>query len=331
MPESSQTILVTGAAGFIGSHLAQALLRRGDRVIGFDNFDLFYDVAFKHRNLGDVTKTAPDRFTFIEGDLCDAAALSDLFTTHRPSGVFHLAAKAGVRPSLNDPAGYMRANVMGTTMLLDAAKEAMPLGCSRMVIASSSSVYGNNKVVPFSEEHDVSGPISPYAASKRACELIAHTHAHLTKMPTACLRFFTVFGPRQRPDLAIRLFLRLASKGEALPMHGSTESSRDYTFVDDIVTGALAAYDRIPDFGYRIWNLGGSSPVTLAELVDTIAITTDKKIIVDHRPARPGDVERTYADLTRSSAELTYRPTTLFRDGVRAQWEWMKQIEEVSE
>lgn len=329
MPDSPKTILVTGAAGFIASHLSQALLRRGDRVVGFDNLDPFYDVSSKRRNLEEVRATAPDRFTFVQGDLCDPAALADLFAAHRPAGVFHLAAKAGVRPSLGDPAGYMRANVMGTTILLDAAREAMPLGCSRFVMASSSSVYGNNKVVPFSEEHDVSGPISPYAASKRACELIAHTHAHLTRMPTACLRFFTVFGPRQRPDLAIRLFLRLASRGEAIPMHGSTESSRDYTFVDDIVAGALAAYDRIPALGYRIWNLGGSSPVTLGELVDTIATTTGKKVNVDHRPARPGDVERTYADLSRSAAELGYRPTTHFREGVRRQWEWMKSVGDV--
>jgi len=326
MPESSQAVLVTGVAGFIGSHVAQALLRRGDRVIGLDNFDPYYDRASKQRNLDEVTGTAPGRFSFIYGDLCDADAMRNLFTTLRPAGIIHLAAKAGVRPSLSDPLGYMRANVMGTTTLLDAARDALPLGCTRVVLASSSSVYGNNRIVPFSESHDVSGPISPYAASKRACELIAHTHAHLTGMPTACLRFFTVFGPRQRPDLAIRMFLRLASKGEAIPMHGSTESSRDYTFVDDIVAGTLSAYDRIPTYGYRIWNLGGSSPVTLAEMVDTIAETTGREVRVDHRAARPGDVERTYADLTRSKAELGYGPTTRFRDGVRKQWDWMKQI-----
>jgi len=349
MSETNQTIFLTGAAGFIGSHVAEALLRRGDRVIGYDNFDPFYDEASKRRNLEEVRATAAgvkaqhpgSGFEFVQGDICDAEALRAAFRAHRPTGVIHLAAKAGVRPSLADPMGYMRTNVLGTTAVLEAAREAMPGGgggggggkgdgrCTRIAMASSSSVYGNNTIVPFSEEHDVSGPISPYAASKRACELIAHTHAHLTGMPTACLRFFTVYGPRQRPDLAIRLFLRLAAKGDPIQMYGTGDSSRDYTFVEDIVRGAIAAYDRIPEHGYRIWNIGGSQPMSLSDMIGIIGDAVGRKVNVEHRPARPGDVQRTYADVRRSAAELGYKARTPFAEGVKRQYEWMQRVGDV--
>ncbi len=189
-------------------------------------------------------------------------------------------------------------------------------------MASSSSVYGNSPTAPFSETQDVSNPISPYAATKKACELIAHTHWHLTKMPTACLRFFTVFGPRQRPDLAISMFLRRISQGETIPLYGEG-TSRDYTFIADIVAGVLASYDRIDRHGYRVWNLGGSSPISLEDMVATIAKVVGRKPVIERGPMQPGDVQHTWADLTRSTAELGFKPTTSFEEGVRKQWEAM--------
>lgn len=324
MSSKAQPVLVTGAAGFIGSHVCEALLARGTHVVGVDNFDPFYDVNIKARNVAEVERVAagsPGSFELVRADICDAQAINALFERARPEGVIHLAAKAGVRPSIADPVGYSRANVLGTSVLLEAAKRA---GVSRFVMASSSSVYGNNPRTPFAEDHDVSFPVSPYAATKRGCELIAHAHWHLTRMPTACLRFFTVFGPRQRPDLAIANFLRLVSRGDDVPMYGDGASSRDYTFVDDVVRGVLASYDRIGAHGYRIWNLGGSSPVPLAEMIATIGRVVGRQPRVKHLPMQPGDVERTWADLTRSAAELDYRPRTPFEEGVRRQWDWFK-------
>ena len=247
------TILVTGAAGFIGSHISQALLARGQRVVGLDNFDPFYPRAAKEHNLQEIGAASPVGFELVEGDICDAPLVRSILARMRPAGIIHLAAKAGVRPSIADPAGYSRANVLGTSVLLEEARRA---GVDRFIMASSSSVYGNAPKVPFSETDDVGQPISPYAATKRSCELLAHAHWHLTKMPTACLRFFTVFGPRQRPDLAISLFLGRISRGEEIEVFGDGASSRDYTFIGDIVQGVIAAYDRIDHVGYRIWNLG---------------------------------------------------------------------------
>lgn len=325
MPDSSERILLTGAAGFIGSHTAERLLAAGCTVIGVDNLDGFYDPAIKRRNLAEIGRhDGAARFTCIEADLCDAAAMARVFDEHKPTGVIHLAARAGVRPSIEQPALYAHVNVEGTTVMLEAARRTK--GCSRFVMASSSSVYGNNPKVPFSESDDVNAPISPYAATKRSCELIAHTYAHLYKLPVASLRFFTVFGPRQRPDLAIGKFIRLISAGESIPFFGDGSTSRDYTFIQDIVTGVVAAYDRIPDHGYRIWNLGGSDPVTLREMVDTIGRVVGKTPILDRQPLQPGDVERTFADLSRSTAELSFRPTTSFQDGVRTQWDWFRNL-----
>jgi UDP-glucuronate 4-epimerase len=195
---------------------------------------------------------------------------------------------------------------------------------SRVVLASSSSVYGNHPTVPFNEGLDVNQPISPYAASKRAGEIFAYTHFHLTKMPTACLRFFTVFGPRQRPDLAIHSFLRKISEGQTIQMFGDGSTSRDYTFVHDIVSGVLAAYDRIPEYGYRIWNLGGNSPHSLRELIQTIERVVGKTAQIEQKPMQPGDVERTYADISLVQKELGFEPTTSLEEGIARQWEWMQ-------
>lgn len=319
-------VVITGAAGFIGSHVAQAVLAQGGSVVGIDSLDPFYPEALKRANLAEIANgPGGERFAFREADICDQDAVRD--ACEGAHGVIHLAAKAGVRPSIADPAGYARANVLGTQAVLAAAHDA---GCERVVCASSSSVYGNNTKTPFSETDAVEHPISPYAATKRSCELIGHTHHHLTGQPVAMLRFFTVFGPRQRPDLAIRLFLDRVSRGEAIRMFGDGTTSRDYTFIGDIVAGVLASYERIGAHGYRVWNLGGDHPKTLAELIETVGEVVGREPIVNREPMQPGDVERTWADLSRSRSELGYAPTTSVREGIERQWAWMRSAQGVS-
>jgi nucleoside-diphosphate-sugar epimerase len=317
---ASGPILVTGAAGFIGSHVVAALARRGVPIVGLDNFDPYYERAIKLRNAHEVS--LGDRWPLLEIDICDDDAMRRAFDEHKPVGVIHLAGKAGVRPSIADPAGYMHTNVTGTARVLTHAHR---VGCSRVVVASSSSVYGNCKVSPFSEELDVSTPISPYAASKRACELLAHTHVHLTRQPVACLRFFTVYGPRQRPDLAISGFMQRISKGQPIAMFGDGTTARDYTFVDDIVQGVLSAYDAIPAHGFRVWNLGNNKPVSLRDMITAIERVVGTAAKIDHKPMQPGDVELTCADISRSQRELNYTPRTTFAEGLAKQWGWMRE------
>lgn len=321
MQLENERILVTGSAGFIGSHVAERLLSNGAAVIGVDNFDPYYDVARKQQNHTDLSASFADRFVACEMDITDQSGLERLMRDHQATGVIHLAAKAGVRPSIANPTGYAIANVVGTQSVLSAASAC---GCSRVVCASSSSVYGNNEKTPFSETDSVEHPISPYAATKRACELIAHSHHHITGMPTAMLRFFTVFGPKQRPDLAISLFLKMIAHGETIKKFGDGSSSRDYTYIDDIVTGVLSAYERISDYGYRIWNLGGDHPTTLNELIVIIEGIVGQKAIIEQLGMQAGDVDRTWADLTRSKPELGYAPTTSIKDGIASQFVWMK-------
>lgn len=314
-------VVVTGAAGFIGSHTAEALVRLGCDVVGVDNFDPYYPRAMKDANVESIHRVAADAsgsFEFVEADFCDASAVARALDGS--SAVVHLGAKAGVRPSIEDPPGYARANVLGTSVVLDAAHKA---GCDRVIVASSSSVYGNASEVPFSEAAETRSPISPYAATKRSCELLGSTHHHLTGQPVSMLRFFTVFGPRQRPDLAIRLFLDRVSKGEPITMFGDGSTSRDYTYVDDIVAGVLAAIEKTPEHGYRIWNLGGDHPATLTELIETIGEVVGREPVIERAPMQPGDVNRTWADLTRSRAELGYSPKTSLREGIEKQWAWM--------
>ncbi len=321
----SGPIIVTGAAGFIGSHLCERLLAMGRRVVGVDNFDPFYDPAIKRTNIAEIRRSAERlraSFELVEFDLAETAPTRALFERVKPEGVIHLAAKAGVRPSIADPAAYARANVVATAVVLEESRRA---GASRVVVASSSSVYGNASRVPFSEDDPVNEPVSPYAATKRANELQCHTHWHLTKMPTACLRFFTVYGPRQRPDLAISTFLGKISRREDISVFGDGSSSRDYTYIDDIVSGVVASYERIDQHGYRVWNLGGSAPVRLDEMLATISRVVGHEPKITRLPMQPGDVMRTWADLTRSTRELGYSPTTGFEDGVRKQWEWMRK------
>ncbi|MEL6329971.1 MAG: NAD-dependent epimerase/dehydratase family protein [Planctomycetota bacterium] len=320
----TQRIILTGAAGFIGSHTGEALLARGCDVLGLDNFDPFYNRALKEQNVAACHAAAErhgSRFEMREVDLADDAALRSQAEWFDADGIIHLAAKAGVRPSRLDPEGYARANVVGTTNVLELASQ---LGVHRVVAASSSSVYGDTSPVPFSESRPADEPISPYAATKRACELIGYTHHHLTGRPVAMLRFFTVYGPRQRPDLAINLFLRKIAAGEPIQMFGDGSTSRDYTYIDDIVAGVLAAYDRIDAHGYRVWNLGGSSPVRLDELIGAVGETVGREPQVVQKPIPPGDVRRTWADLDRSGAELGFEPGTALADGLARQWAWMR-------
>lgn len=319
-------ILVTGGAGFIGSHLCERLLTSGHDLIALDNFSDFYDPALKRKNIEAVAKTASasgQDFILCEGDIRDAEFIAAIFSQERPEAVIHLAAAAGVRPSILNPLLYEAVNVRGTMNLLDAAKDA---GVRPFVFASSSSVYGNNPKVPFSESDPVDNPISPYAATKKAGELVCHTYHHLYRMNIACLRFFTVYGPRQRPDLAINKFTKLIDEGKTIPFYGDGTTSRDYTFVDDIVDGVekVLAWVCSDEYRYDIFNLGGSRPVELRRLVEIIEQEVGKSARLEMLPLQPGDVARTYADLTKSTAILGYRPATTIEEGVRAFVEWYR-------
>jgi UDP-glucuronate 4-epimerase len=313
-------ILITGAAGFIGSHLAERLCARGDEVVGIDNFDPFYGRAVKEANLA-VLRRGP-RFSLVEGDIRDAAALERAFAQRRPDLVVHLAALAGVRPSLADPARYADVNVTGTQRVIDAAAAH---GVRRLVFASSSSVYGLDSEPPFKESDPCLKPVSPYASTKRAGELLLFTAHHLNALDVTCLRFFTVFGPRQRPDLAIHKFARLIAAGQPIELYGDGSSSRDYTFIDDIVDGVVAAVDEAAGAapGYRIYNLGGSRTTTLLQLVDLLGKALGKTPRVEWRPEQPGDMQRTLADLTLATRALGYAPHVTMDDGIRRFVDWL--------
>ncbi|TVQ63165.1 MAG: NAD-dependent epimerase/dehydratase family protein [Phycisphaerales bacterium] len=324
MPDQPTTC-ITGIAGFIGSHLAERLLADGHRVVGIDNYCDFYDPRVKHGRVRHLRELA-DRHGWAlgdirEADIRDREAVFDLFRAARPDRVVHIAAMAGVRPSIENPKLYTEVNLDGTVNVLDAAVEA---GVQKLAFASSSSVYGNNPKVPFAETDAVDHPISPYAATKKAGELYCHAYAHLHALPIACLRFFTVFGPRQRPDLAISKFMRMIDAGEPIPVFGDGSTSRDYTYIDDIVTGITQALDAIgTEHRYRVWNLGGSSPVTLAELIAAIERAVGKKAVIERKAMQPGDVERTFADISRSRAEIGYEPKNTLAEGLAQQWAWL--------
>jgi len=312
-------ILVTGAAGFIGSHAAERLLAEGHEVVGLDNFDPFYERTLKEANLQTLRPQA--RFVFTETDIRDSASVDHLLVHRGPfDAILHLAAKAGVRPSIGDPLAYEQVNLAGTVNLLQAVVRANR--ATRFVFASSSSVYGNNPKVPFSETDRVDHPISPYAATKKAGELICHAYHHIHGLPVFCLRFFTVYGPRQRPDLAISRFARLILQGKPIQVYGDGTSSRDYTYIDDIIAGTLSALECCR--GYDIINLGSNRPVTLEETVATVAEACGRKPEVEHLPMQPGDVERTFADVEKAARLLDYNPRTLFSEGVRRQVKWLR-------
>lgn len=310
--------LVTGGAGFIGSHLLQALLARGQRVVCLDNFDPFYPRACKERNLAEVG--ASPALTLVEGDICDAALVGQLMAEHQPDVVYHLAAKAGVRPSLVAPLDYIETNVSGTVNLLKAATEA---GVRRFVFASSSSVYGAGNTLPFSEDQDVLRPLSPYAASKVAAEALCHTYHHLHGLPVVLLRFFTVYGPRQRPDLAINKFVRLMLGNESIPVFGDGSSSRDYTFVGDIVRGLLLAAES--ELNYETINLGNSSPVSLGELIAAVEQAVGRPARIERLPEQAGDMPHTYANVAKAERLLGWRPEVSLAEGLAQFVEWHKR------
>lgn len=314
----SQKVLLTGAAGFIGSHVAEALLARGDEVVGLDNFEACYSPDVKRRNV--QAALAHSCYTAIEGDLRSAAIVERAFGEGPFDAVIHLAARAGVLPSLLDPAGYSEANVSATALLLDAAHGQ---GVGHFVFASSSSVYGARRAAPFRESDPVDEPASPYAATKRAGELLARTFHQLYGLPVTCLRFFTVYGPRQRPDMAVHRFTRLIDEGQEVKVYGDGHSERDYTFVDDVVDGVLRALDR--PRGYRVYNLGTNRTVPLMSLVDLISERLDRTPRIVRLPDQPGDVPLTYADITLARTELGYEPATKLEDGIAAFIDWYRK------
>lgn len=309
--------LVTGASGFIGSHLVERLLRQGGEVIGIDNFDPFYPRRVKEDNLH-AAREQPG-FHFVEADLRQAGQVRRVLEEYQPAQVVHLAAKAGVRPSIADPAAYVETNIAGTLNLL-AACEGIPI--QHFVFASSSSVYGEAAAVPFAEDGCTDRSESPYAATKKAGEALCFVYHRLLRMPVTCLRFFTVYGPRQRPDLAIHKFVRLIEEGKPIPFYGDGSTSRDYTYVDDTVDGVLAAL-RNPA-GYEIYNLGNSHPVSLREMVRTIESKLGKHALLDRQPEQPGDVRLTYADTRKARERLGYAPAVSFDDGIERFVHWYR-------
>lgn len=315
---SAGHVLVTGAAGFIGSWVVERLLGRGDRVTGVDSFDLFYDPKIKRRNL-EIARGS-ERFELIEGDIRDDALWDRLLGGQPIDAIVHLAARAGVRPSIEQAALYADVNVRGTTLVFEAARRH---GVGKVVYASSSSVYGGNRKVPFAEEDSVDHPVSPYAATKKATEVIAHTYHHLYGMDAIGLRYFTVYGPRQRPEMAIHKFTRMIAAGEEIPVFGDGSSRRDYTYVDDIVDGTVAALDRAS--GYRVFNLGESRTTTLSDLVGMLSSTLGRQARVKRLPDQPGDVPVTYADVSRARKELGYDPGVGMGEGLERFVQWFEQ------
>ncbi len=309
-------VLVTGGAGFIGSHVCEALLRGGQEVVALDCFDDFYDPTVKRRNLSAAMSNS--RFSLVEGDIRRPDDVRRAFG-RGVDIVVHLAARAGVRQSIEMPLLYQDVNVGGTMVLLEACRKA---GSRRFIFGSSSSVYGNNAKVPFSENDPVDAPISPYAATKRAGEILSYTYHHLYGIPVTCLRFFTVYGPRQRPDLAIHKFVRLMEVGMAIPMFGDGSMARDYTYIDDIVQGVLRAVESCN--GYHVFNLGGSSPVSLCDLIAHIEAAVGRRAIIERLPLQPGDVQRTFADVTLARRDLGFRPTVDLSTGLARFVEWFR-------
>lgn len=311
-------VLITGAAGFIGSHLADTLLARGDEVHGVDNFNTYYDPAIKRRNLAQAFTM--NRFSLSEIDICDEAALREAFASFRPEVVVHLAARAGVRPSLQDPNLYHRVNIIGGQHILDACREYKP---SHLVFASSSSVYGGSKDVPFVETDPVMTPVSPYAATKRMNELQAHVYQHIYGVRTTMLRFFTVYGPRQRPDMAIHKFTKMILEGEPIPMFGDGSTYRDYTYIDDIVDGVVRCVDT--PFRYEIFNLGESHITSLRKLITLIERHTGRTAIIDEQPMQAGDVEKTYANVDHARSKLGYAPRFSMDEGIKRFVAWYRR------
>jgi len=311
--------LVTGGAGFIGSHVCERLLRAGHEVRAFDDLNPFYDPSLKRRNLDEISKSAPG-FQFVNGDVTDRAAVNAVFASAKFDQVIHLAARAGVRPSLEEPALYQRVNVEGTVNILEAARLR---GARKVIIASSSSVYGVNSKVPFSESDPIFSAISPYAASKLACEALGHVYHHVYGMDVVMLRFFTVYGPRQRPDLAIHKFASLIRAGKPIPVFGDGRTSRDYTYIDDIVDGVEACTRG--EFGFEIFNLGESQTVRLDYLIELLESALARKALINRMPPQPGDVPLTCADISKARRRLGYDPRVKIEKGLPLFVDWFSR------
>ncbi|MGH7942613.1 MAG: SDR family NAD(P)-dependent oxidoreductase [Limisphaerales bacterium] len=316
--------LVTGGAGFIGSHVCERLLRDGHNVWAFDDLNDFYDPAIKRNNVRQLQALAAP-FEFVHGDITDAAALADVFNSVKFDQVIHLAARAGVRPSLLQPALYQRVNVEGTANVFEAARLN---GVKKLIIASSSSVYGVNSKAPFSESDPVTSAISPYAASKLACEALGQVWHHVYKMDVAMLRFFTVYGPRQRPDLALYKFSKLICAGRPIPVFGDGSAARDYTYVTDTVEGVIACTKK--EFGYQIFNLGESETISLNHMIKSLEGALGRKAIIERQPPQPGDVPLTFADISKAREELGYDPGIKFERGIQLFAEWFLKDEKSS-
>src|SRR5947207_12231755 len=311
--------LVTGGTGFIGYHVCERLLRDGHAVWALDDLNNFYDPKIKLAHVRDL-QTQSKRFTFAPGDLTDRACLDDLLGGVKFDQIVHLAARAGVRPSLEQPALYQRVNVEGTAHLLEAARLNR---VKKITLASSSSVYGVNSKVPFTESDPIFSAISPYAASKLACEALGHVYHHVYGLEVLMLRFFTVYGPRQRPDLAIHKFAQLITQGKPIPVFGDGRTARDYTYVDDTVEGVIAATQK--EFGYEIFNLGESQTVKLSYLIELLEKALGKKAIISRQPPQPGDVPITYADITKAKSVLGYQPKVSIEGGIPLFVQWFQQ------
>lgn len=315
-----QHILITGGAGFIGSHLVDRLLsERGWRVTVVDDFNDFYEPEIKRENISAHKKNPAYRL--FEADIRNQTALGQVFEESGFDCIVHLAARAGVRPSLSQPQLYAETNINGTLNLLELARKH---GIKQFVFGSSSSVYGINTTVPFSEDDPIRQPISPYAASKAAGELLCHTYSHLYGIRCVCLRFFTVYGARQRPDLAIHKFARLISERKPIPVFGDGTTRRDYTFVDDIIAGVRASIDYTAS-KYEVFNLGESRTVELRELIALLERELDLKAVINREPLQPGDVPQTYADITKARRLLGYNPQTQIEDGIHRFVGWFRQ------
>ena len=342
-----KTYTITGGSGFIGSHLTERLLKEGKKVICVDNFNDYYDLSIKVTNtlesigneqLSIINEQLPkeerlkelkklvdsENYTLEVVDIKDLESLERIFSENKIDTVVHLAARAGVRPSIEDPILYQEVNGRGTQNILECCRK---FGVKNIVAASSSSVYGNNKVVPFKETDVVDYAISPYAATKKANEVMGHVYHSLYKMNMAFLRFFTVYGPRQRPDLAINKFTRLILNEESIPVYGDGSTSRDYTYIADIVDGICRSIDYVENNEdvYEIFNIGSTSPVSLAEMIGTIEKVLGKKAVIDRLPMQPGDVDRTYADVTKLKEMTGYNPSLTFEEGIRKFVDWYQK------